>query len=111
MLIRCLPARVCLSAAVAGGTLLSACSDSTNQGTPPADAAIKPDAAIPPDAPAAALQIKTLSNRADQISGGDALVEIVVPPGSPTGAVHVTAAASAAVASRPPTPRRRIHAR
>jgi hypothetical protein len=110
MMIRCLLARVCLSAAVAAGTLLSACGDSANQGTPPADAAIKadaaiqPDAAIPPDAPPVALQIKTLSNRADLISGGDVLVEIVVPAGSPTGAVHVTAGAtdvSAAFSRRP----------
>jgi hypothetical protein len=79
--------------------LLSACGDTPNQGTPPADAAVHPDArisdaAIPPDAPPVALQIKTLSNRADLISGGDALVEIVVPPGSPTGSVHVTAGAT-----------------
>jgi hypothetical protein len=107
MMIRCLLARVCLSAAVAAGTLLCACGgDANNQGTPPADAAIKPDAppAIPPDAPAAALQIKTLSNRADLISGGDVLVEIVIPPGSATGTVHVTAGAtdvSAAFSHRP----------
>ena len=38
--------------------------------------------ARPADAPAATtpLQIKVLSNRADLVSGGDALVEIVVPP-------------------------------
>jgi hypothetical protein len=90
--------------------MLSACGDSANQGTPPVDAGIKPDAAIPadaaipPDAPLAALQIKTLSNRADLISGGDVLVEIVIPPGSSTGTVHVTAGAtdvSAAFSHRP----------
>jgi hypothetical protein len=84
--------------------LLSACGDSANQGLPPADAAVHPDA--PPDTaiPPAALQIKTLSNRADLISGGDVLVEIVIPSGSPTGAVHVTAGAtdvSAAFSHRP----------
>ena len=104
MMIRCLAARVCLSAAVAAGTLLSACGDSANQGTPPVDAAVHPDA--PPDAPTPldALQIRTLSNRADLISGGDVLVEIVVPPGSTTGTVHVTAGAtdvSAAFSRRP----------
>lgn len=106
MMIRCLLARVSLSAVVAAGTLLSACGDSANQGTPPADAAVHPDAppVSPPDAPPAALQIKTLSNRADLISGGDVLVEIVIPPGSPTAAVHVTAGAtdvSAAFSRRP----------
>src|SRR5262249_18238100 len=34
-------------------------------------------------------QIKTLSNRADMISGGDALVEIVLPPGAKPDALHV----------------------
>lgn len=99
-------AGVCLSTAVAAGALLAACNDSSNQGTPPADAAVHADAAIPPDtaSPVDALQIKTLSNRADLISGGDVLVEIVIPPGSPTGAVHVTAGAtdvSAAFSHRP----------
>jgi hypothetical protein len=35
-------------------------------------------------------QIKTLSNRADMISGGDALVEIVLPDGAQPDALHVT---------------------
>ncbi|HEX8108344.1 MAG TPA: DUF6351 family protein [Kofleriaceae bacterium] len=35
-------------------------------------------------------QIKTLSNRADMISGGDALVEIVLPPGATAATLHVT---------------------
>ena len=35
-------------------------------------------------------QIKTLSNRADLISGGDALVEIVLPDGAQPDALHVT---------------------
>jgi uncharacterized tannase-like protein DUF6351 len=34
--------------------------------------------------------IKTLSNRADMISGEDALVEIVLPPGATAGTLHVT---------------------
>lgn len=42
----------------------------------------------PPSQPV--LQIKTLSNRADMISGGDALVEIVLPPGASAGTLHVT---------------------
>jgi hypothetical protein len=106
MMIRCPLARVSLSTAVAAGAWLAACGDGASQGTPPVDAAIKSDAAIPPDAatPLDALQIKTLSNRADLISGGDALVEIVIPPGSPSGSVHVTAGAtdvSAAFSRRP----------
>jgi hypothetical protein len=102
MMIRCLLARVSLSAAVAAGTLLSACGDSGHPVTP-ADAAVQPDAFIPPDAPPGALQIKTLSNRADLISGGDALVEIVIPLGSPTQTAHVVAGStdvSAAFARR-----------
>jgi hypothetical protein len=39
--------------------------------------------------PHAALQIKTLSNRADLISGGDALVEIVLPPRASPGDLRV----------------------
>lgn len=35
------------------------------------------------------LEIRTLSNRADLISGGDALVEIVLPPGTNTRTVRV----------------------
>ena len=35
------------------------------------------------------LQIKVLSNRADLISGGDALVEVVLPPGADPGAVRL----------------------
>jgi hypothetical protein len=92
MTIRCLPARVSLSAAFAAGIMLSACGGS-NPGQPPPhlDAPAQPDAAVQPDAaPPGALQIKTLSNRADLLSGGDVLVEIVVPPGSPQG-LHVVA--------------------
>ncbi|HMG19750.1 MAG TPA: DUF6351 family protein [Kofleriaceae bacterium] len=78
--------------------MAAACGDSSRPNTPP-----QPDASAPqPDAPAplpdamqqqppGVLQIKTLSNRADLVSGGDALVEIVVPPGSGTGALHVAA--------------------
>jgi hypothetical protein len=43
---------------------------------------------VPPSQPS--LLIKTLSNRADMISGGDALVEIVLPPGATAQALHVT---------------------
>ena len=43
---------------------------------------------VPPSQPVP--QIKMLSNRADMISGGDALVEIVLPPGATAGALHVT---------------------
>ena len=41
------------------------------------------DAAPPP------LEIKVLSNRADLVSGGDALVEIVLPPRVPAASVRV----------------------
>jgi hypothetical protein len=51
------------------------------------------------------LQIKTLSNRGDLISGGDVLVEIVIPHGAhPAHTVHVTAGrtdVSAAFSRRP----------
>lgn len=128
MMIRCLLARVCLSAAVAAGALLSACGDSGRPVAPPE----QPDVAVPSEAPQASaiaregehqderehedehegehhrqneLQIKTLSNRADLISGGDVLVEIVVPHGSPPAhTVHVTAGrtdVSAAFSRRP----------
>jgi hypothetical protein len=43
---------------------------------------------VPPSQPVP--EIKTLSNRADMISGGDALVEIVLPPGATAGTLHVT---------------------
>src|SRR6185295_15282134 len=39
--------------------------------------------------PIGTLQIKTLSNRADLVSGGDALVEIVVPAEAPETGLHV----------------------
>jgi uncharacterized tannase-like protein DUF6351 len=42
--------------------------------------------------PGPAVQIKTLSNRADLISGGDALVEIVYPPDATTQTLHVAVA-------------------
>src|SRR5882724_7955404 len=87
MTIRCLPARVSLAAALAGLALLG-CDDTSRATPPPIDAAAPPIDAAPP--PPGALQIKTLSNRADLVSGGDVLVEIVVPPGS-TAAPHVTA--------------------
>jgi len=103
MTLRCLAARVSLSAALAAGVMAAACGDSTRSTTPPPlpDAAPPADAAPPP--PPGALQIKTLSNRADLISGGDALVEIIVPPGSGGGALHVAAGGkdvSAAFAKR-----------
>src|SRR6185295_532190 len=82
MMIRCLPARVCLWACTAG-LVLSACGDN---GRSVADAG---SLAAPPPV----LQIKTLSNRADLVSGGDVLVEVIVPAGSPTGTVHVFAGA------------------
>lgn len=43
---------------------------------------------VPPSQPVPL--IKTLSNRADMISGGDALVEIVLPPGATAASLHVT---------------------
>ena len=35
------------------------------------------------------VEIKVLSNRADLVSGGDALVEVVLPPGAPAAMVDV----------------------
>src|SRR5262245_60339056 len=46
----------------------------------------RPGLAAPPEA----LQIVVLSNRADLISGGDALVEIVLPGGVSPSSVRVT---------------------
>jgi Tannase-like family of unknown function (DUF6351) len=80
MMIRCLPARVCLSVCAAG-VVLSACGD--NGGNAPDAGGIA--------APGPVLQIKTLSNRADLVSGGDVLVEVIIPGASPTGTVHVFA--------------------
>ena len=80
MMIRCLAARVGLSACTAGLALF-ACGDNGRT--------VTDGGGIAPPLPV--LQIKTLSNRADLISGGDALVEIVVPSGSPAQPVHVFA--------------------
>ena len=80
MMIRCLPARVCLSVFTAG-VALSACGDN---GRTALDGGVLA-------APGPALQIKTLSNRADLVSGGDVLVEVIIPSASPTGTVHVFA--------------------
>jgi hypothetical protein len=52
--------------------------DSTSSSTGP----------VPPSPPVPL--IKTLSNRADLISGGDALVEIVLPPGATAASLHAT---------------------
>lgn len=41
------------------------------------------------DAPPPALEIRTLSNRADLISGGDAMVQVVVPAGVPTAGLRI----------------------
>ncbi|TMQ16540.1 MAG: hypothetical protein E6J91_11550, partial [Deltaproteobacteria bacterium] len=66
--------------------MLLACGDNNLR------AKLQPDASPPAAAsPLPALQIKTLSNRADLISGGDALVEIVVPAGSPSQGLLVVA--------------------
>src|SRR5690349_17511499 len=81
MMIRCLPARVCLSA-VTAGLAFFACGDN-GRNAPGHAGGIAP--------PSQVLQINTLSNRADLISGGDALIEIVVPAGSPTATLHVFA--------------------
>ena len=43
----------------------------------------------PAAANAADVVIRTLSNRADLISGGDALVQVVLPPGTDAGKVKV----------------------
>jgi hypothetical protein len=57
---------------------LAAGCDSTSSSSGPA----------PPSQPVP--EIKTLSNRADMISGGDALVEIVLPSSATAGNLHVT---------------------
>jgi uncharacterized tannase-like protein DUF6351 len=102
MAIRCLTAQVSISVAWAGLALIG-CSSDSNKMAPPIDAAIPPQIDAAPPAPGA-LQLKTLSNRADLISGGDALIEIVVPKDSPaTGTLHVAAGSadvSAAFARR-----------
>ena len=63
---------------VATAVLAAAGCDSTTNSSGP----------VPPAQPVPL--IKTLSNRADMISGGDALVEIVLPPGATAGTLHVT---------------------
>jgi len=71
---------------------------SSSKPNPLQDAPVTPDAparldATAPDAPGippgAALQIKTLSNRADMISGGDALLEISLPADTTAEHLHV----------------------
>lgn len=72
-------------AALLGGLLsLAACGDSSPFGS-------LPGAASPPvtPVPTKALSIAVLSNRADLISGDDALVEVVLPAGSEASAVKV----------------------
>ena len=105
MTIRCLPARVSVWAACAAGAMLLACGDSARPVPQQPDAPVtpQPDGRLPDAPPPGALQIKSLSNRADLISGGDVLVEIVIPAGSPTSGLHVMAGSvdvSAAFASR-----------
>ena len=63
---------------VATAVLAAAGCDSTTNSSGP----------VPPSQPVPL--IKTLSNRADMISGGDALVEIVLPPGATAATLHVT---------------------
>ena len=63
---------------LAAMTALAAGCDSTSSSSGP----------VPPSQPVP--EIKMLSNRADMISGGDALVEIVLPPGASAGSLHVT---------------------
>ena len=41
------------------------------------------------DAPPPVLEIRTLSNRADLVSGGDAMVQVVVPAGVPTAGLRI----------------------
>ena len=41
------------------------------------------------DPPSDAIEIKTLSNRADLISGGDALVEVVLPAGAAANTLRI----------------------
>jgi hypothetical protein len=82
------------AAVVLGGGL--GCSDNAKTPNNPPDGGKTPpgsDAGVPvADAATAELpvQIKTLSNRADMISGGDALVELVLPVGTTADHLHVT---------------------
>jgi hypothetical protein len=68
---------------------------SDSKPNPQQDAAVpQPDAPPPIDAPPpTAVQIRTLSNRADLISGGDALVELVLPAGTTAAQLHVAVGA------------------
>jgi hypothetical protein len=45
----------------------------------------------PPPASSASLKIRTVSNRADMVSGGDALVEVVLPAGATASSLKVKA--------------------
>jgi hypothetical protein len=63
--------RVSWLAAVAAGLILAGCGDGGD---------------APPDP---LVQIRTMSNRADLISGGDAMVEVVLPPGATASSLKV----------------------
>src|SRR5437868_5877965 len=66
---------------------LAACGNSTSVGGNTVSS--------PPDVPGTAgLQIKVLSNRADLISGGDALVEVVMPANAKAQGLSVQVGAS-----------------
>lgn len=71
-----------LSLCLASATLLAACGGSTSTSTPntPSDAA-EVDTAQP-STMATSSHIRVLSNRADLISAGDALIEVIPPAGS-----------------------------
>ena len=62
---------------------------------PPIDAAVRQGPA-PPASPA--VQIRVLSNRADLVSGGDALVDLVLPPNGSGVTVALNGVRLAAVA-------------
>src|SRR3954466_5822295 len=72
MMIRRLPARARACALLAVPIMLNTCGDNAND-----------------TKPFGTLEIKALSNRADMVSGGDVLVEIVVPDGAPDTGLHV----------------------
>lgn len=92
MTIRCLPARVSVSAAFAAGVMLSACGDNSHPLSPP-----QPDVAASPTPrhrpPGTEIEIEVLSNRADLVSGGDTLIEIIAPGNGPAQRLHVLAGA------------------
>ncbi|HET7824936.1 MAG TPA: DUF6351 family protein, partial [Anaeromyxobacter sp.] len=84
-LVRRHPGIVVSAVALSTALALAACGGSTGSSTAsstaaaPGSPAATPSAPQPPRGASGPIEIKTLSNRADLISGGDALVELVMP--------------------------------